>query len=150
MEVHQNYFHDFIMVGSEILYPLYVVPPKMVDDVESHMHEYQLAGFAGVIGSTDATHIALEKCSFQLKNNHLGAKQHLATRSFNLTVNHHCQILTLEDGMIRQLSCLIHLSKEYVRVYAFLKNVFYFISIIIPNIKNIFKFISIITQIVFR
>ena len=66
-EVHRNYFHELITVCSEILYLLYVVAPTSVDEVETHMHEYQLAGFAGAIGSTDATHIALEKCSYHIK-----------------------------------------------------------------------------------
>jgi hypothetical protein len=129
-EVHHNYFHEFITVGSEILYLLYIVAPKTVDEVETHMHEYQLVGYAGAIGSTDATHIALEKCSYRLKK-HLGAKQHLTTRWFNHTINHSHQILslqlvTLEDGMIRQLSCLIHLSKEYMRVCAIIEIYFLF------------------------
>jgi hypothetical protein len=97
-EVHRNYFYELITVCSEILYLLYVVAPTSVDEVETHMHEYQLAGFAGAIESTDATHIALEKCSYHLKDNHLGAKQHLTTRSFNLTVNHHRRILSTTVG----------------------------------------------------
>jgi hypothetical protein len=67
LEVHRNYIHEFIRVGSEILHPLYVIAAKSVDEVETHMHEYQLAEFAGAIGSTDATHIALEKCSYHIK-----------------------------------------------------------------------------------
>jgi hypothetical protein len=96
-EVHHNYFHEFITVGSEILYLLYIVAPKTVDEVETHMHEYQLVGYAGAIGSTDATHIALEKCSYRLKK-HLGAKQHLTTRWFNHTINHSHQILSTPVG----------------------------------------------------
>jgi hypothetical protein len=51
------------------------------------------------IGSTDATHIAIEKCACRLHNNHLGSKQHLTTRTFNLTVNHRCRILSTTIGM---------------------------------------------------
>jgi len=97
LEVHRNYIHEFIRVGSEILHPLYVIAAKSVDEVETHMHEYQLAEFAGAIGSTDATHIALEKCSYRLKK-HLGAKQHLTTRWFNHTINHSHQILSTPVG----------------------------------------------------
>jgi len=63
------------------------------------LHEYNLAGFPGCIGSTDATHVAIEKCSYRLRNNHLGAKQHLTTRTFNLTVNHRRRILSTTIGM---------------------------------------------------
>jgi hypothetical protein len=56
-EVHRNYFHQFLSVGSNILYPMYVSSPISLVDVTSHMHEFNLAGFPGYIGSTDATHI---------------------------------------------------------------------------------------------
>jgi hypothetical protein len=98
-EVHRNYFHQFLSVGSNILYPMYVSAPLSEVDVTSHMHEFNLAGFPGCIGSTDATHIAVEKCSYRLKNNHLGGKQHLTTRTFNLTVNHRRRILSTTIGM---------------------------------------------------
>jgi hypothetical protein len=32
------------------------------------------------------------------RNNHLGGKQHLTTRTFNLTVNHHRRILSTTAG----------------------------------------------------
>jgi len=65
-----------------------------VEECRSYVHEFQLAGFNGAIGSTDAKHIAVEKCCYGLKNNHLGPKQHLTTRTFNLTMNHRNQILS--------------------------------------------------------
>jgi hypothetical protein len=37
-KVHWNYFHQFIDVGSKILYPLCVTTPLMQDDMSSHMH----------------------------------------------------------------------------------------------------------------
>jgi hypothetical protein len=97
-EVHRNYFHEFIKVGADILYPLYVLTPTTADDCQTHMHEFRLAGFNGAIGSSDATHIAIEKCTYRLRNNHLGAKQHLTTRTFNLTVNHRRRILSTTVG----------------------------------------------------
>jgi hypothetical protein len=57
------------------------------------MREYSQAGFPGCVGSSDCTHIATEKCQFNLKNNHLGAKSSLTTRTFNLTCNHCRRIL---------------------------------------------------------
>jgi hypothetical protein len=98
-EVDRNYFHQFISVGSEILYPLYVSVPVSEEELRSHTHEFKLAGFPGCIGSTDATHIAIEKCSYRLRNNHFGTKQHLTTRTFNLTVNHRRRILSTTSGM---------------------------------------------------
>lgn len=97
-EVHRNYFHSFIAVGANILYPLYVAAPTTMEECETHMHEFRLAGFNGAIGSTDATHIAIERCVYRLQNNHLGPKQHLTARTFNLTVNHRRRILSTTVG----------------------------------------------------
>jgi hypothetical protein len=96
--VYRYYFHQFISVGSEILYPLYVSLPVSEEELRSHTQEFKLAGFSGCIGSTDATHIA-EKCSYHLRNNHLGAKQHITSSTFNLTVNHRRRILSTTSGM---------------------------------------------------
>jgi hypothetical protein len=93
-EVHHIVFHEFIVVGANILYPLFVLTPTTAEECQTHMHEFRQAGFNGAIGSSDATHIALEKCTYILMNDHFGAKQHLTTRTFNLTVNHHHRILS--------------------------------------------------------
>jgi hypothetical protein len=58
-EVHHNYFHESIAIGSNILYLMYVHLPKTVEGCQTHMHQFQLAGFKGTIGSTDATHAAI-------------------------------------------------------------------------------------------
>ncbi len=44
-----------------MLYPMYVSAPRTVEDVRDSEREYSTAGFPGFIGSTDATHIPLEK-----------------------------------------------------------------------------------------
>jgi hypothetical protein len=98
-EVHHNFLHQFLDIGSNVLYPIYVSIPLTQEELENHTREFALAGFHGCIGSTDATHVAIEKCSYRLWNNHLGSKQHLTTRTFNLTVNHRHQILSTTIGM---------------------------------------------------
>jgi hypothetical protein len=97
-EVHRNFFHEFIKVGGSIWYQMYVTVPLTVDECETHVHEFKMAGFNGCMGSSDATHIAVEKCSYRLRNAHLGAKQHLTVRSFNLTANHRRKILSVTTG----------------------------------------------------
>jgi hypothetical protein len=87
-KVHRNYFHEFIAVAANVLYLMHVLTPLTNEDCQTHMNEFGMAGFTGAIGSTDATHITVEKCSYRLRNNHLGPKQHLTARTFNLTVNH--------------------------------------------------------------
>jgi hypothetical protein len=79
----------------------------MQDEISNHMKEFNLAGFPGCIGSTDAAHVTVEKCSYRLRNNHPGAEQHLAMRSFNLTINHHpvfypLPSACLANGMTKQ------------------------------------------------
>ena len=97
-EVHRSFFHQFICVGSKILYPRYVVCPTTAEDAASHLSEFCRAGFHGCIASSDATHIVVEKCSYRLRQNHLGGKTSLTTRTFNLTVNHRRQILSSTQG----------------------------------------------------
>ena len=56
--------------------------------------EFLLADFPGFIGSTDATHIIMERCSYPLRQLHLGYKLAHTARSYNMTVNHHRSILS--------------------------------------------------------
>ena len=70
----------------------------MVDECQTHVHEFKMARFNGCMGSSDATHIADEKCSYRLQNAHLSPKQHLTVRSFSLTANHHHKILSVTTG----------------------------------------------------
>jgi hypothetical protein len=79
-EVHCNYFHELNDLGVNVLFPLYALSPATESECRMHMHEFWLAGFNGAIGSTGATHVAIEKCSYRLRNNHLRAKQHLTAR----------------------------------------------------------------------
>ena len=57
-----------------------------------------MAGMHGAIGSMDACHVIIEKCSHRLCQNHLGGKSKLTCRSFNLTCNHRRQILHSTPG----------------------------------------------------
>ena len=72
------------------------------------MDEYASAGFPGAVGSTDATHIMLEKVNYRFHQAHMGFKMsHTATRTYNLTVNHRRRInktLSLFDDFMQQLS----------------------------------------------
>ncbi len=97
-EVHHNFFHQFIHVGSSILYPTFVVVPQAAEEAQTHMVEFSKAGCHGCVGSSDATHIAVEKCSYRLWQNHLGGKTKLTTRTFNLTVNHCRRIISTTPG----------------------------------------------------
>jgi hypothetical protein len=96
-EVHRVFFHDFIKVGSTILFQRFVKAPLTPEEAALHMHEMKQAGVPGV-GSTDATHICMEKCTYRLKNHHLSYKEHLTARTYNMTVNHRRRILSTTTG----------------------------------------------------
>ena len=81
------------------MFASWVETPVTVEDVESSAHEYNIAGFHGCCGSSDATHIIWEKCYAKLKNQHTGFKSSLTTRAFNLTVNHRRRILATTLGV---------------------------------------------------
>ncbi len=63
-----------IFMGSTILCHQYVTAPQGAEEATSQMNEFQMAGFNGCVGSSDATHIILEICSHCLKQNHMGGK----------------------------------------------------------------------------
>jgi hypothetical protein len=93
-ETHRQFFHCFIDVGSTFLYQKYVVVPTNPEQAANHTHEMNIAGFPGCIGSTDATHILIEKCSSRLRNQHLAVKLPGTARTYNATVNHRRRILS--------------------------------------------------------
>jgi hypothetical protein len=62
------------------------------------MVELSFAEFNECVGSSDATHISLKKCSYRLRQNNLGGKSKLTTRSFNLNVNHCRWIISTAPG----------------------------------------------------
>jgi hypothetical protein len=97
-EVHCCFFNVFIRFGSTELYQKWIITPVYLPKAKSNMHEYSQAGFPGCIGSCDCTHIITKRCEYNLKNNHLGAKNALTTRTFNLTCNHHRRILHTTNG----------------------------------------------------
>ncbi len=72
--------------------------PSELAEVEDSMREYAQAGFPGCIGSSDATHVTLEKCWAKIANMHLGGKSSHTTRAFNITVNHRRRILYTTKG----------------------------------------------------
>ncbi|KAI2490256.1 Plant transposon protein [Fragilaria crotonensis] len=82
-DVHRKFFHQqFVKFGSTVLYPMYVSAPHMVEELRDCEQEYNIAGFPpGCIGSTDATHIPLEKVCVSLRQAHLGFKSKSTMRT---------------------------------------------------------------------
>jgi DDE superfamily endonuclease len=86
------------MFGEKVLFPKFVKVPQSLEALKQCENEYRIAGFPGCVGSTDATHIPLEKVSFTIRQGHLGFKTSATTRTYNLTVNHRRQILHTTSG----------------------------------------------------
>ena len=81
------------------MYGLWVKTPVTAEEARSSAHEFNMAGFHGCVGSSDATHVTWEKCYAKLKNQHTSFKSSLTTRAFNLTVNHRRRILASTLGV---------------------------------------------------
>jgi hypothetical protein len=76
-DVHRKFFRAFIKFDSTVLYKKWVLTPVNLPEALPNMKEYSEAGFPGCVGSSDCTHIVTDKCEYNLKNNHLGAKNSL-------------------------------------------------------------------------
>jgi len=97
-ETIRIFFLKFIEFGSTSLYNKFVNAPNNLEALRDCEHEYSMAGFAGCIGSTDASHIIHEKCSYRLRQLHLGYKMSLTARTYNITVNHRRRVLGTTKG----------------------------------------------------
>jgi hypothetical protein len=92
-DVHRSFFRVFIKFGSTVLHKKWVLTPVNLPEALSNMKKYSEAGFPVCVESSDCTHIVTDKYDYNLKNNHLEAKNSLTTRMFNLTCNHRRRIL---------------------------------------------------------
>ena len=97
-EVIRVFFHSFIDFGSTVLFDKYVQVPSTALEATNHSWEFVAAGLNGAIGSTDATHIKLERVPMRQKQAHLGFKMSHMARTYNMTVNHRRRILLTTFG----------------------------------------------------
>jgi len=97
-EVIRTFFHKFIEWGSTCLFSRFVTAPKDLATARAQEHEFSLAGMPGCVGSMDATHVALEKCSFRLRQAHLAQKLPCTARTHNIVANHRRRILSTTQG----------------------------------------------------
>ena len=91
-------FHVFIKFGSTVFYEKHVKTPTLAFNAQTHGKEYNMAGLHGAIGSTDATHIAIEKAPTWLTHVHKSHKLNTSSRTYNLTTNHRGLILSSTSG----------------------------------------------------
>lgn len=88
----------FIEFRSTTLYDKYVVQPATTDNLNDCNHEFKLVYLLGCIGSTDGTHILIQRCIYLIWKLHLGYKLTRTVRTYNLTVNHCRRILSSTSG----------------------------------------------------
>ena len=81
-ETIRTFFLKFIEFGSTSLYNKYVVTPRTSFQLKDCEHEFKIAGFPGCIGSTDATHIIIDKCPKRFCQLHLGYKLTCTARTY--------------------------------------------------------------------
>ena len=77
---------------------MHVRTPTNPLEAEHHMFEMTQAGFPGCLGSTDATHVSIERCFNRLWNQHISSKLPCTARTYNATVNHRWRILSSTTG----------------------------------------------------
>ena len=87
-EVHRVFFHQFIKIGSTILYEKYVITLTTKEEIAQQLPEFEIARLPSYTASSYATHIIHKKCMNSLKRVHQGGKSKYATRTYNITVNH--------------------------------------------------------------
>ena len=97
-ETIRLFIQQFIIWGSTTLYDKYVKCPVSTDELQDCEQEFDLAGLPGCVGSTDATHIIIERCPYKLRQLHMGYKLPFTARTYNLTVNHWRRILNTTSG----------------------------------------------------
>lgn len=97
-EVHRCFFHTFTDFGSTVLYNEYINTPENRAEAEKHMHEFKEAGFNGCMGSMDATHVKMDRCSNIMQLANKGYKMPFPARTYNTTVNHRRRILSTTRG----------------------------------------------------
>lgn len=56
-EVHRQFFHQFILYGEEVLYPMFVKTPLSAEEFAMHQHEFSQGGLNGAGFSTDGTNV---------------------------------------------------------------------------------------------
>jgi hypothetical protein len=87
-ETHRTFFHRFVEFGSAILFPKLVNAPNTSEFAQQCESEFLQAGFDSCIGSSHATHVPMNRCSFSKANANKSFKVSRPCSAFNMMVNH--------------------------------------------------------------
>jgi hypothetical protein len=83
-EVIRVFFHRFIAWGAVELYRQHVNEPRSIQEATTTVNEYSLAGFAGCVGSMNASHVEHNRISYKHRQSHLSFKLPFTARTYNL------------------------------------------------------------------
>ena len=92
------HFHQFIKLGSTVLFEKYVITPATREELKRQLTEFEMAGMPGATASSNATSIVHEMCAWRLRRIHKGGKSKHPTRTYNMAVNHRWRIPGLTRG----------------------------------------------------
>ena len=76
------------------MYEHFVIVPTSGEEAATHLKEMEPAGFHGCIGSTDATHVGMERYRYRLAQIHQGVKLPMPSRTYNLPAMIDCHIVS--------------------------------------------------------
>lgn len=93
----RRFFHYFVKVGAEKMYPHLVRLPMTADEISRAMNYYSILGFDGAIGSVDGFAVELRTCPANLKNSNVG-KEGFPTRGFQILVGFDTTIYHLSES----------------------------------------------------
>ncbi len=93
------FFHAFVAIFSQRLFPLIIKPPTTFDEVTTCTGIYQSLGMGPAIGSTDVTHISLGNCPNKFKIPCTG-KSGKPTMAYSLTCSHSRKIFFCSAGFM--------------------------------------------------
>ena len=95
--IHRKFFFRFLRWGFDVLYPQCVKLPSNQTKFDEIMCDYKTMGFPGVMGSIDATHVKLNRCPDNYRQDSTG-KEHFPTRVFQVCVSFNRRILHSTSG----------------------------------------------------
>ena len=81
-EVHQTFLHQFIKIRSTVFYEPFVQQPRTEAELIDHMTEFNLAGFPGAFGSTNATCIVHNNYFWRHRRSHIGFETKLEKKGW--------------------------------------------------------------------
>jgi hypothetical protein len=97
--VVSDFFFAFIKFWSTVKYAELVRVPASEEEIEKDAADYAMAGLNGAIASSDACHIAWDRCNASLTTLAKG-KEGFPTVVFQLVVNHRRRILHSTGGFL--------------------------------------------------